>query len=86
MNCYDRVEAGLPRTNNNIEGWHRRMAASCGCHHPNIWIFLDVLKKEQSLNRMTVIQILAGEGTPPQRRIYRDLGQRLQTLVGDAKI
>jgi len=44
-NCYARVEAGLPRTNNNIEGWHRRMAASVGCHHPNIWMFLDVLKK-----------------------------------------
>ena len=45
-NVFDRVAAGLPRTNNNIEGWHRRMGASVGCHHPNIWLFLDVLKRD----------------------------------------
>ncbi len=82
-NVYSRVEAGLPRTNNNIEGWHRRMDASAGCHHPNIWVFLDILKKEEALNRITVIQTLAGQGPPPQRRTYRNITQRLQTLVGD---
>ena len=80
-NMVDRVHAGLPRTNNNIEGWHRHMDASVGCHHPSIWTFLDVLKKEQALNRINILQIIAGEGPPPQRRIYRNITQRLETLV-----
>ena len=47
----------------------------------NIWLFLDVLKREQSLNTLTVHQILAGEAAPPQRRIYRNITQRLQNLL-----
>ena len=49
-NAFERVAARLPRTNSNIESWHRRMAASVGCHHPNIWLVLDVLKREQTMN------------------------------------
>ena len=82
-NVFDRVAAGLPRTHNNIEGWHRRMAASVWCHHPNIWLFLDVLKREQTTNRVLIHQIIAGEAPPPQRRQYRDLNQRLQTLASN---
>ena len=44
-NCHDRVGEGFPRTNNHCEGWHRRMSASVGAYHPNIWVFLDVLKE-----------------------------------------
>ena len=80
-NVFERVAAGLPRTNNNIEGWHRRMSASVGCHHLNIWLFLDVLKREQAMNRLLRHQIIAGEAPPLQRRQYRDLNQRLQMLV-----
>ena len=73
-NVFERVAAGLPRTNNNIEGWHRRMSVSVGCHHPNIW---------QAMNRLLRHQIIAGEASPLQRPQYRDLNQRLQMLVAN---
>ena len=30
-NMYDRTLALLPRTNNNVEGWHKRFQTTCGC-------------------------------------------------------
>ena len=47
---HNRVEEGLPRTNNHVEGWHRRMQSNVGAYHPSIWHFLNVLRREQSLN------------------------------------
>ena len=38
-NVHGQVENGLPRTNNSIEGWHRRMQSAVSAHHPNIWRF-----------------------------------------------
>jgi len=35
------------------------------------------------MNTVTLHQILAGEAPPPRRRVYRDISQRLQTLVAD---
>ncbi|XP_041371610.1 uncharacterized protein LOC121385139 [Gigantopelta aegis] len=54
-----------------------------GAYHPNIWVFLDVLKKEQSQTEVAMTQALAGEDGPPQRRQYRDVTKRLENLVND---
>ncbi|CAF3627904.1 unnamed protein product [Rotaria sp. Silwood1] len=35
------------RTNNNCEGWHNRFNHRVDKVHPNIWHFIDVLKKEE---------------------------------------
>ena len=43
------VHQGLPRTTNAVEGWHRSFSAHISCHHPSIWTFLNVLKKEEGL-------------------------------------
>lgn len=56
-NVQDRIENGLPRTNNTVEGWHRSFQSGVGAHHPNIWRFLDVLKREQSLNELNISQM-----------------------------
>ena len=38
---HNRVEEGLPRTNNHVEGWHRRMQSNVGAYHPKAFgIFL----------------------------------------------
>ena len=66
-----RVQDNLPRTNNNLEGWHNR----------SIWTFLDILNRESSYNHLTMAQILAGAVPPPQKRPYREVNNRLQSLV-----
>ena len=50
----------LPRTNNAVEGWHRRFQANVGAYHPNFWKFIDILKREQSLNHVNISQARAG--------------------------
>ena len=80
---HNRVEQGLPHTNNHVEGWHRRMQSNVGAYHPNIWHFLDVLRREQSVNQVIITQIQAGQPAPPQRGKYKALSERLVTAVGD---
>ena len=82
-NIHDRVEDDLPRTNNNVEGWHRHMQANVGAHHANIFQFMKILKREQALTELTLVRINAGELPAPSKRKYAALTQRLQTLVGD---
>ena len=45
-NMHQRSEEELPRTNNSVEGWHRRFSANIGCYNPNFWKFLSALKNE----------------------------------------
>ena len=41
------VSNNLPRTNNNIEACHNAFKSSLSCLHPNIWKFIETLKKEE---------------------------------------
>ena len=50
---------------------------------PNIWTFLKVLQKEQALNEIQITQMMAGQQAPPQRRQYRESGQRVLRIVED---
>ena len=45
-NTYDQTIEDLLRTNNAVEGWHRRFQANVGAYHPNFWKFIDILKRE----------------------------------------
>ena len=82
-NQFDRAQAFLPRTNNHVEGWHRRLQVNIGGHHPNFWHFLTVLQKEQSLTEMEHAQLLTGQPPPPQRKRYQDCNARILALVID---
>lgn len=82
-NMYDRVVEDLPRTNNSLEGWHNHMQANITSFHPNIWKFLEVLKREQALTSVTINQVLAGHPAPPTRKRYQDLTGRIANIVQD---
>ena len=71
-NMYDQTIGDLLRTNNAIEGWHRRFQANVGAYHPNFWKLIDILKREQSLNHVNISQARAGHQPEPQRRRYQD--------------
>ena len=65
-NMYDQTIGDLLRTNNAVEGWHRRFQANIGAYHPNFWKFIDILKREQSLNHVNISQARAGHQSEPQ--------------------
>ena len=82
-NMYDQTIGDLPRTNNAVEGWHRRFQANVGAYHPNFWKFIDILKREQSLNHVNISQARAGHQPEPQRRRYQDSNLRIKNIVQD---
>ena len=45
----DTVLAGLPRSNNLVEGWHNGFQKLVGCSNPTLWTFLTAPKKEENL-------------------------------------
>ena len=47
------------------------------CHHPNIWKFLEFLKKEQNFNEILT------EQSNIQKKKYRDSAKRLHRLVSN---
>lgn len=48
------------RTNNDLEGWHYRFNALVQKHHPNIFLLIECIQKEQAATEVTVHQILGG--------------------------
>lgn len=79
-NMHNRTRNHLPRTNNNVEGWHRGLQFHINTCHPNIWKFLNVLKKEESLTRVKVTQCLGGIPIPEKKK-YADCNTRIMNIV-----
>ncbi|XP_068250224.1 uncharacterized protein [Palaemon carinicauda] len=82
-NVYEAVLHNLPKTNNSVEGWHRAFEEQMTACHPNIWKFIDCIKKEQALNQVRFEQYVAGQEPPKKKKKYRDCAQRLRRLVGN---
>lgn len=80
-NNHERVMNDLPRTTNAVEGWHCAFGKACGGSHLNLFKFIGVLKREQSLNEVKIAQLLAGGAPPRRQKKYCDLDQRIKTLV-----
>ena len=80
-NVYESALLSQPKTNNAVEGWHRTFETQVAGHHPNIWKFLDFLKKEQNYNDVKVDQFLAGNSLQPPRKKYRDSSERIKRIV-----
>ena len=62
---------------------HRYLIWLFGTYHPNFWKFIDILKREQSLNHVNISQARAGHQLEPQRRRYQDSNRRIKNIVQD---
>ena len=80
---YDRVLNNRPRTTNAVEGWHNAFSQSLGQSHANVWTFIDCLKREDAMTRLTITQIQAEFPAPLQKRIYRNVNEQLWNIVVD---
>lgn len=72
MSIWNHFETTGPRTNNNLEGFHNRLNRSLPHNHPNIYRFVEVIKKIETADRAKLRQIDFGAALPPRKRVYRD--------------
>ena len=82
-NMFHRIDAELTRTNNSVEGWHRSFQGHLSSCHPSFWKFLRVLKNEESVIRVDILQQLGGHVDPPRRARYIDCNARIVRIVDD---
>lgn len=81
-NVYSRVENGLPRTNNSVEGWHRAFQQTLNCHHPSVYKLIEQFRKEQDHVEIQLTRLAAGINHPnSSKRKYVQLSRRLETLT-----
>ena len=59
-NVYERTLSDMPRTNNNLEGFHNGLQKSVAQTHPNLWTLVSGLMKEESLARAKLAQYEQG--------------------------
>jgi hypothetical protein len=82
-NMFHRTHQEMARTNNHIEGWHRRFESNLTNAHPSFWKFLKALRKEENLSRVDLLQVYGGHEPPRQRRRYVDCNARILAIVDD---
>ena len=81
-NMFNRTRDKLPRTNNHIEGWHRRFSGNCDGSHPTLWKLLRSCQREESLVRAEIFQVIGGHPVV-QKRNYADSAARVLNVVED---
>ncbi|CAF0936737.1 unnamed protein product [Brachionus calyciflorus] len=60
-NVFDRVAKDLPRTNNNLETWHKNFENSCK-KHPTVNSLVHQFRLEQNFNDVIIDQLESGLG------------------------
>jgi hypothetical protein len=58
---YNSNEMGIPRTQNNVEAWHRRWEILVGQSHIGVYRMIEELQKEQQSVDLQVESIIRGE-------------------------
>ena len=69
-NMFHRTDAELSQTNSSTKKWHRSFNATLPFCHAVFWKFLEVLKREESLIRVQILQFVSEDAPPPNRFWY----------------
>jgi hypothetical protein len=73
-----RVELGIPRTQNSVEAWHRRLGELVGAAHVGVFKMIKEIKKEQQNTEGQIECIIRGE---PRKKVKLDVKRREDRLV-----
>ena len=65
------------RTNNNVESWHSGFNKLVRKRHPNIYEFVENLRKEQENTEQLILQLTMGERVSRRNLKY----ERLSTII-----
>lgn len=80
-NCYQSVLNNDPRTNNDVEGWHRGFSDKLNESHASIPKFLNAIQREQSLMENKYSDMLGGKTQETRKRRVVEGNSRLYDVV-----
>ena len=72
---YDRTTTNCFRTNNCVEGWHRRFKSVMQCANPGVFKCIEKIMKEQKTQSLEMQRLNAGEPPQKKQKKYRALDQ-----------
>lgn len=78
---YDSVEENIPRTQNNIEAWHRRWENIIGRAHPGLHYIIEEFQKEQRRVEHEAECIIRGEPIPKKKKATAVREERIIRVV-----
>ena len=74
---------GFPRTQNNVESWHRRWHTLVGRAHVGLFTMINEIKKEQSNVEAQIERNLRGEPLPAKSRVVQIRERALQNILAN---
>ncbi len=80
---YNLNEMGIPRTQNNVEAWHRRWEILVGQSHVGVYRMIEELQKEQQCVELQVESIIRGEQRLAKKKNLIEREKRIMMVVDD---
>lgn len=80
LRLWNHHETDGPRTNNHLEGFHNRLNRTLPHSHPNIFRFIEVIKKIECSEKAKVAQLNFGAAPPKKKRVYKEIEHRVIRL------
>ncbi|KAG8237555.1 hypothetical protein J437_LFUL017180 [Ladona fulva] len=81
--AYDQIESGIPRTQNNVEPWHRRFNTLVGRPHIGVYKIIQEIAQDQIRVQRRVEEIVRGRHSTPSKKRYVHKERRLQAIIAD---
>jgi hypothetical protein len=79
----DQVDLNIPRTQNLVEAWHRRINSLVCQKHIGVYKLIQHLTKEQGEVNARIQDIITGRDKSPKKRDYIDREKRLKNVIND---
>jgi hypothetical protein len=80
-NNYDHAVSGLPRTNNNVEGWHSGFGCALAAQHVSTYKYVEEIRIKQNKTETIIAQLKAGQEPRQGNRKYTTTSARICTLI-----
>ncbi|CAB4493943.1 unnamed protein product [Rhizophagus irregularis] len=77
------AEAGYPRTQNLVEGWHQRWLTLLGKQHVGVYTIIKEMRNEQHQTELQIEDILCGASVPHKRKHIIDREKRILTVFNN---
>ena len=78
-NTFSRLQMALPGTYNVVEGWHTAFQSSLSCSHQTVWLLIEALRKEESLQRTKYFGICSESAQ--KKRKYVNLEKGIKSIA-----